>query len=278
MSEIEFDDSDMDFEDYDDSAGEDFEYEGEDYDAESRQTDRARRDRLARQRRRIGAARRRLALQSRTYSPRVAMYRPSTSVRATPQQAVSAIRNLDLESKVQEDTFRRALSNRDRRMNRSEYSSVLSAASSQYLESFDKPKNQLVRAVVRFAPLLMLSPQRRGNGFGGLVKDPRTIGGLLVFGIAAAGTYRDGFWPSTRQIVADRPKELASGGNDKFVATVVERNGRIVPNAKLEWDSKYKEVATIDNDGNVAGHKPGNAVIVAKVDGVVVQEFRLKVN
>ena len=143
--------------------------------------------------RRIALARRRQALiRARAQARGAALRRPApvpappTSTRST----AAAIREVDLESKVAEDSLRRELGGMRRRMNRSEYAAVAGLAVNQFIESFNQPENEYARAALRFAPLLLLAPQRRGRGFESFVYDPRVMGGAAVLGITFLGQQR----------------------------------------------------------------------------------------
>lgn len=269
MSTMWLDEAEMEAAEYDDSeSGELYdESDGEDYGEESRTA--AARRRQAQQRR-VALARRRQALARARSAPRArpgAMpVRPSTA---------AAIRNLDLETKVQEDSFRNSISMQNRRMSRSEYAAVAGAATNQFIESFDEPDNPFFRAGLRFAPLLLLTPQKKGTGFGGFVKDPRVIGAAAVAAITFAGESRRKF-VARRTINVLSTDTLAKDAEDRFAAEVLDENGRVLSNA-VTWRSDDSDVADIDpSTGKVKAKKPGTAIITASFDGFV-RGVRLKV-
>ena len=153
-------------------AGEDF---GEESSSARRRRERQRQIMLARQRqaqmRRRGDRRRRRAGQSGA---------PGTS-----RPTITAIRSLDLETKVGLDSLRRALEESNRRANRATWAAVAGTAVDQGLDSFaTNLTNQYLRGGARFAPLLFLSPQKKKGGVEGFVTDPRFIGGASILGIA----------------------------------------------------------------------------------------------
>lgn len=272
MSAIGLDDTDMEFAEYD--GGESGELwddtDSEDYDAESRSSERqrrARQQRIVQARRRQAQARARARAGTRAASPVV----PAP---ATPQQAVAAIRNLDLDTKVQEDNFRRATSTQNKRMSRSEYAAVAGAATTQFIESFHTPDNPYAKAALRFAPLLLLSPQRKGTGLEGFLKDPRVIGGIAVLGITVVGETRNRS-AVARQIDVLSASELAQGEHDVFVADVLDGRGTLLV-SPVSWTSSDPNVASIDSDGRVTAKAAGAVVITAKADGIV-RRVRLKV-
>lgn len=152
---------------------------GEDFGEESRSA-RRRRDRQ----RQIMLARQRQAQLRRRRRPPQPARRP---VRAPGpgRPAITAIRSLDLETKVGLDSLRRSVEESNRRANRATWAAVASTAVDQGLDSFRANlTNQYVRAGGRFAPLLFLSPAKKKGGAEGFVTDPRFIGGASILGIA----------------------------------------------------------------------------------------------
>jgi Bacterial Ig-like domain (group 2) len=270
MSPTWLDEAEMESAEYDESeAGEAYDEgngEGE-YGEESRSSRERRRQAYAR---RVALARRRQELAraragGRRY-PGVVPPRPSTD---------AAIRTLDLETKVQGDTFRGAVSSQNRRMSRSEYAAVAGAATNQFIESFDAPDNPYFRAGLRFAPLLLLAPQKRGTGFGAFVTDPRVIGLTAVAAITVLGENRERLL-GPRRIDVLAAGELAAGADDRFVAEVVDSSGRVISD-DVAWSSDDANVATIDpSTGKVHGQAAGTAIITATFDGLV-RRVRLKV-
>jgi hypothetical protein len=260
----EYDDTDA--AEYDDSdAGElaesdyDTDYEG-DYDAESRAS------RRRAQRRRVAAARRRQAVvRARAQTRRGAGGRP-----ARPTSTASAIRNLDLNTKVADDNFRRALGAQAKRMSRSEYAAVAGAAVTQAMASFGTPSNPYVAAAVRFSPLLLLSPQRRGTGVEAFAKDPRVLGAAAVAGITVIGQNRERF-TRAREIEILAPTGMGQSASDTFVADVKDGRGVVISDMDVEWESSDPTVAAIDRrTGAVTTQKAtGTTIITARTDGIV---------
>ena len=160
---------------------------GEDFGEESRSArhrrERQRRARLARQRQ-IMLARQRQAQMRRRRRPPLPARRPVGAPRPS-RPAIRAVRSLDLETKVELDSLRRAVEESNRRANRATWAAVAGTAVNQGLDSFSPNlTNQYVRAGARFAPLLLLSPQKKKGGAEGFVTDPRFIGGASILGIA----------------------------------------------------------------------------------------------
>lgn len=267
MTTMGLDDTDMEFDEGDsDELWDDS--DGEDQDAEGRSS-RDRRRRAVQQRIARARGRRELA------RARGGALRPTAPGRATPQQAVTAIRNLDLDTKVQEDTFRRAITTQSKRMNRSDYAAVASVAINQAIESFDAPDNPYGRSAARFAPLLLLSPQNKRPGFEGFVLDPRVMGGVALLAITVLGENRKRF-TLAREISVSSPSELAVGDSDQLMGDVLDARGKVLK-VPVSWVSSNPDLAKVgSSDGLVEAVKAGNVIITAAADGVV-RRVRLKI-
>jgi hypothetical protein len=277
MTTMGLDDTDMEFGEYDEGESDERwdDSEGEDQDAEgrsSRDRDRDRRRRAVQQR--VVQARGRRELARGRAEARGGARGPTAPARTTPQQAVTAIRNLDLETKVQEDTFRRAITTQNKRMNRSDYAAVASIAINQAIESFDAPDNPYARAAARFSPLLLLSPQRKRPGLEGFVLDPRVMGGAAVLAITVLGENRRRF-TLAREITISSPSELAAGDSDQLLADVLDARGKVL-DAPVSWVSSNPDLAAVGPNGVVQAVKVGTAIITAEADGVV-RRIRLKI-
>jgi hypothetical protein len=224
--------------------------------------------------RRRRAQRRRVALRRQQELARARASQRAGVVPVRPS-ASAAIRTLDLETKVQDDRLRSTNAALNSRMNRSEYAAVVGAATNQFIESFQEPQNPYVRAGLRFAPLLLLSPQKRGAGLGAFVADPRVLGVAAVAAITFAGAHRDRvFGPANINILS--ADTLAANDNDRFVADVVDHSGKVLTHS-VTWASDDPNVATIDPaTGMVTAVHAGTAYISASFDGIV-GHVRLKV-
>jgi hypothetical protein len=224
---------DLETEGYDDSEGEydseaEYDSEGEDDSEDARSDARRRRARA----RRVALARRRMI----TARGR----RPSTAVAptSTPRQTVAAIRNLDLETKVGEDSLRQALERSNRRATRATYATVASVAVDQAFESFDSDfsGHEFVKAGLRFAPLLLLSPQRKRPGLEGFALDPRVIGGAAIIGIVAADKLRDR--DDSVDSVTISPRTISrAGGGSTFAVIARDKKGRTVSDSEVSLES-----------------------------------------
>jgi hypothetical protein len=271
------DDPDSEAAEYDDSEADGFgESDGEsDLDSEESRAERRRRARARAQR--VALARRRQAeARARAVAKRQpsAVSTPSSQQRAT----ASAVRTLDLETKVQEDTFRNAIKAQNKRISRSEYAAVAGAAVNQFIETFEAPDNAFARAALRFSPLLLLAPQPKGHGVDALVKDPRVIGAAAVAGLVIAGELRTNK-NKVHTIDILGPDTIPNTGTTTFVADVHDGNNKSLPadKAPVTWASTDPTVATIDSATGVvspltAGKGKG-VVITATSAEVVGKKF-----
>ncbi len=166
MSEMWVDDYET--EDYDSE-----DYDGEDYDGEDVRSDRRK---LERRRAAILRAQRRQVREARGRTG---------GAPAGPRSATAAVRTLDLETKVDTDSLRRAIADQSRRTERASYAAVASVVLDQAIDSFDLAQSQPdhIRAVLRVLPLMILTPQKHGSGAGSLFRDPRVLGAAGVGGV-----------------------------------------------------------------------------------------------
>jgi hypothetical protein len=196
------------------------------------------------------------------------------------QQTIAAVRSLDLETKVQEDAFRSALARQGSRMNRAEYAAVLGAATNQFIESFDAPGNVYAKAALRFSPLLLLSPQRRGQGFDAFVRDPRVLGAAAVLAITFAGDNRSRF-TAARSVGLTFGSQMQANETQRIYADARDSRGRSV-GAEVSWESDNSTVLTVDKKGSnvaeVIARSPGRAVLTAKTDEGVLERATIVVS
>jgi len=256
-----------------DSDGES-DYDSEDIDAESRASQ-ARRRRA--QQRRVALARRRAALaQARSRTLARGAARPPAP---TAGRTASAIRTLDLETKVQEDTFRTAFAAQSKRMSRAEYAAVAGAAVNQFIESFDAPDNPYAKAALRFSPLLLLAPQRKGVGFEGFIKDPRVIGGAAVAALVLLGENRNQFRKAREIKVFPPSPSLKKTETLTLIADVLDARGNRLPNEKVTWQSADTNLANIDANGKITpGSTAPTTVMIIATSGEIIERVNVTIS
>jgi len=260
---------------YDDSEGVFDDAEGvfddaENDDGEARRGERRRRsarlERLQRARS-VPANRTRAAAARRQVVP----------TRPTTQQAVTAIRNLDADNKVQDDRFRQALASLRKDQIRASYATVATAVAGQVVQAFDQPKNVFARAAVLTAPLLItLKAPRRGVGFLGYVgENPVLPGAVAVAAITFAGN-RSRTAAKVNQLVIDGPSKLEAGSNDSFAVEIFDAKGNRLTEP-VAWRSANDAKASFAPGTSVlSAHQAGLVRVFAKV-GEVEKSFQLEV-
>jgi hypothetical protein len=176
--------------------------------------------------------------------------------------------DLDLEIRLNADNFRSAVARQTKRMNLSEYSSVAGAAVNQFIETFEAPADPYARAALRFSPMLLMSPQPRGPGVEGFIKDPRVLGAALVAAIVVAGVNRnEKLRPHDIKIVA--PPFIFLGTQARLLADVVDARGTILRDERVTWESSDPGLVTIDPaTGLAAAVAP--AIIIDPLPPVVI--------
>jgi hypothetical protein len=153
-------------------------------------------------------------------------------------------------SRARRGGLRSVIAQQGKRMNLQEYSAVAGAAVNQFIESFDAPQDPYARAALRFSPFLLMSPQPRGRGFEGFVKDPRVVGAALVAGIVVAGVNRNEA-RSARDIKITAPTFVFRGQPARLLADVVDARGVSLPNEAVSWTSSDPTLAAIDAHSGV---------------------------
>nr|WP_246401444.1 Ig-like domain-containing protein [Jiangella mangrovi] len=157
-------------------------------------------------------------------------------------------------------------------MNRSEYAAVAGLAVSQFVDTFDQPQNAYARAALRFAPLLLLTPQRRGRGLESFVADPRVIGGAAILGITVLGEQRN-----RASIDVAAPSQLAAKSSVQLNAQVISPRGDVVSGRAVQWTTSDPNIATVDATGKVTGVNAGAVFLIATSEGLPARRIPLVV-
>jgi len=190
---------------------------------------------------------RRLAMaRQRAYQYRPAVRR--TTVRTvTPRETVSAIRELDLQTKVGNDSLRAMLERANRRARRANYVVPASLAVDQLIDTFgdDLEDHDFVRAGLRSLPLLLLSPERTKRGFEGFVLDPRVLGIAGVVAIVGAGQFHQRGTGISHLILIDRKPS----GQGRLRARATDKQGR-ERNVTLDFESLDPGILLVNSDGS----------------------------
>jgi hypothetical protein len=239
-------------EDYESEAFDDSEAYDDSEDARSDARRRARARQIALERRRAAATR---------------AGRPPVPPRpVTPTQAVSAIRNLDLEAKVTEDSLRRALERSNSRARRATYVTVASTTIEQALDSFggDLAKHDFVRAGLRFAPLLLLAPERRRKGIEGWALDPRVLGAAGVVGVLAASRFHRKGAAVGRIVVKNSGISMATGATGGLTAVVLDKDGNTLTGNPVFGPTTDSSVIDVQGDGNYTAYREGSATVLVR--------------
>ncbi|MFI5893993.1 hypothetical protein ACIA5D_28225 [Actinoplanes sp. NPDC051513] len=247
---------DYETEDYEAEA-EDYDSEGE-YDGEDARSDAARRRRA----RRILLDRQRMGQRRRLPQP---VTRPGPP---TARATVAAIRNLDLKTKVGEDELRRSMDQANRRARMAGYVTATSVAVDQALDTFsdDLDGHDLIRSLIRVAPLLLLSPQRTRPGVEGYLLDPRVLGGAAVAGIAAVGAFRNR-GTGVDHIEINAQASPTVGDKGRFLAVAVDGKGRDV-DTTIKWASTDTNLIRVFDNGDFEALAPGIARVTAEAKDV----------
>lgn len=117
-------------------------------------------------------------------------------------------------------------------------------------------KNAYVRAGLRFAPLLLLSPARSRSGVAGAAMHPAVMGGVAVAGIVAAGELLN---PRFRLLNNTVSFAGAPSGN----LVVTDRGGQpLTPQPVWSTVTSDATVLTITKAGTYTAHKARCPVVV----------------
>ena len=241
-------------------------YEGEAY-GESARSDARRRRAWQQRQRQILAARR--AGQRRVPAP--PLRRPAvTAPRPGQRPAITAVRSVDLDTRMELDALRRQLAKARRNGNMAMYSAVLSALASQGIDTFGDrlEKHDVVKAALRAAPLGLLWPQSDKKGIEGVLLHPAFIGAAGIAAIVISGKVVNASH-GVDSISVISPARVPAGGSAMLSAVPVNRKGNTVPNTPITWTSLTPDVATVDSSGSCAavGAKGQQATITAAGGG-----------
>jgi hypothetical protein len=185
---------------------------------------------------------------------------------------MTAIRSMDLDTKVELDSLRRAVSEANRLAYRNAWAAEASVAASQVLDSFETglDSHDWAKALIRAAPTVLIAPgkpQRRG--LEGVLFDPRFAGGLAIAGIWAVGHFR-GRSEGVSDIRIANPSPIPSGNTGTFSAIPVDGHGRTV-SVTVTWSSDGSDVLQVNpTTGQYSARDAGTANVTATAGNVSV--------
>jgi len=195
---------------------------------------------------------------------------------AAPRAVVSAVKELDLETKVQQDTLRSAIATQNKKLYRSNLAAAGVVLVNEGLRTFGEPDNTFVRAAIQASPLWLLPSSSTSGGVEGVLKSAGFIGTVGALGLAFVGDRRKNS-SSVQTVNVLGPAQLTTGKVDVFLADVFDGRGKASKTAPT-WQSDRPDVATIDAaTGRVEAKADGIAIITAIADDVV-RRVRLEVS
>ncbi|BCY09111.1 hypothetical protein [Actinoplanes sp. L3-i22] len=121
-----------------------------------------------------------------------------------------------------------------------------------------------IDAGLRWLPLLLLQPAKRGNGISGLVTDPRVISFVAMAGLVGGGQLLKKAEEERRRVrdlsIVRYPTELTIGESFKLRTDAPA-------DEPLEWRSSHDEVAAVDPAGVLTAKSSGATTITVSRDG-----------
>jgi len=190
--------------------------------------------------------------------------RPAVTVPGQ-RRDMTAIRSADLDMKAELDALRRQLNKAKRSGNMAMYSSVAGAVVSQGIDTYGDSlaKHEVVKALLRTAPLALLWPQSGRRGIEAVLLHPAFLGAAGVTAIFVSGKLMTSS-RGVHDIQLKVPDTLQKKGTLRAVA--VDRNGKDLVN-KVTWDTPDTEYLDLQPDGSYKAIKDGDARIRATADG-----------
>ena len=249
----------------DSSDGEDY-GEGEEYGeagefVEATDAERRRRARLAQARRRQA--------QSRT---RIGAGRP-VSAPTGQQRAISAIRDLDLETSVADDALNARISKLVKNGDRAAYAAAATAVLEQLFASGLLPDSPALQAVGRGGPLLLLAASGRRHGVEAVL-NPAPLGILSIAAISLFSELR-GRANAVQRIELQANPTVNLHATELVLASVVDQRGIRLDSAVTWTTDGFGEggnasIASLTgNRAAITGTATGSVIVAAAVDGVV---------
>lgn len=198
------------------------------------------------------------------------------NVRDAFNRVGSDIQKVDLENKVNSDMLEALLKLQGDRITGTETSSAVSKIWDQVKEEFPQlTDNPVLKTLLPFAPLLFLKPDKKGNGIGGVLQDPR-VWGPIVAGVLA---YMTNNKKSEAKEIVIKPDSYEFQDNTPektfdLLYNVYDSQGRVMT-AEVEWSSSNPDQLSVDSSGKITSKRPGIDTtnwITATVKGTSVKD------
>jgi hypothetical protein len=210
--------------------------------------------------------------------PRPGLPRPVISAPSPAVQGVrSAIRSLDLDTKVALDSLRNRLNRANRLAYRNAWAAEASVAASQVLDSFEDglEPHDWARAIIRGAPTLLLVPgEQRRRGLEGVLFDPRVAGGALIAAIWAFGHFRNASRGVHQiQVTYQGPLTAGAGAGHTAELRVVafDQAGNVLPNVSFTYAPQtggyFTHAETSPGVVTLTGQNVGTTFLTVTADG-----------
>jgi hypothetical protein len=173
----------------------------------------------------------------------------------------AAIRNVDLNTKVQEDISRSRFVTQAKRIDSNEYAIAASKIVDEFREQGSSLfQNKILKTALPLAPLLLLKPRKKGSGFQSFISDPRVLGSVLTAGVALFHDYQD----KTEVTVKPETATVAASADVQLAAIARDRKGQpIIPQPSITWTSLDPNIASVDAKGKVTGVAAGSTLVTA---------------
>ncbi len=198
--------------------------------------------------------------------------RPAQAPYGRPSPAtVTALRAVDLDNKVEQDSLRRAIDEANRRASRSMYSALATGAVSQALDTYqDNLKDHaFIRAAARFAPLAILPGDQKRKGVEAVLLHPAFLSGALIGGIFLIGKVTNAV-PGVHDIRMAVPNTIKVDDAGTLEGFPVDRNNRRIPGVTVIWKSSDNAVLQVREDGTFEAKTTGKVVVTATAGDVPV--------
>jgi hypothetical protein len=197
------------------------------------------------------------------------------------QRTKAAIRNVDLDTKVQADMTARTFAIQGKRISRNEQALAASTVAGLIKDEFSTVsflQNPIVRAAIPFAPLLFLNPPRSGGGFRSVVSDPRVWGPALGIAVIALKEFQGSTDKTVTQLKSSGNVDISVNQDFFLKVEPINAEGKTVSDKQLIYISSDTEIVEVAN-GVLKGKKGGTAEItVIERESGVEQKIKVAVN